>query len=117
MIVTDHFQRSSEAVLRGIFAQFGLVQTCIVNVDKRHAFVKMLTRADAMQAKDGMERYKSQEMQLRVSPDEPVLWNLLTIFHRLGGALGLGLATAATIRLASVSFPSTDSPTPIVNGC
>ncbi|KAK4691204.1 protein NRD1, partial [Lecanoromycetidae sp. Uapishka_2] len=56
---------SSEDVLRGIFAQFGLVQTCIVNVDKRHAFVKMLTRKEAMVAKEGMERYKSADMQLR----------------------------------------------------
>ena len=44
------------------------MQTCIVNVDKRHAFVKMLSRSDAMTAKEGMERYKSTEMQLRVSP-------------------------------------------------
>lgn len=58
--------RSSEDVLRGIFSAFGLVQTCIVNVEKRHAFVKMLTRAEAMIAKEGMERYKSSEMQLRV---------------------------------------------------
>lgn len=57
---------SSEDVLRGIFSTFGLVQTCIVNVEKRHAFVKMLTRNDAMVAKEGMERYKSSEMQLRV---------------------------------------------------
>ncbi|MCJ1450305.1 hypothetical protein MMC28_000635 [Mycoblastus sanguinarius] len=56
---------SSEDVLRGIFSAFGLVQTCIVNTDKRHAFVKMLTRADAMSARDGMERYKSTDMQLR----------------------------------------------------
>jgi len=65
----DQFLSSSEDVLRGIFSAFGLVQTCIVNVDKRHAFVKMLTRKDAQQAKDGMERYKSPDMQLRVSPD------------------------------------------------
>lgn len=56
---------SSEDVLRGIFQGFGIVQTCIVNVDKRHAFVKMLSRSEAMTAKEGMERYKSAEMQLR----------------------------------------------------
>lgn len=56
---------SPEDVLRGIFQGFGIVQTCIVNVDKRHAFVKMLSRSDAMTAKEGMERYKSAEMQLR----------------------------------------------------
>ena len=43
------------------------MQTCIVNTDKRHAFVKMITRQDAMKAKEGMERFKSTEMQLRVS--------------------------------------------------
>jgi protein NRD1 len=52
--------------LRGIFSAFGTVQTCIVNVDKRHAFVKMITRRDAMAAKEGMERFKSADMQLRV---------------------------------------------------
>ncbi len=59
--------RSSEEALRAIFKSFGLVQTCIVNTDKRHAFVKMITRSDAVAAKEGMERYKSSEMQLRVS--------------------------------------------------
>lgn len=52
--------------MRAIFLAFGRVQTCIVNVDKRHAFVKMITREEAMRAKDGMEHYKSPEMQLRV---------------------------------------------------
>ncbi|KAL8892171.1 MAG: hypothetical protein Q9205_005130 [Flavoplaca limonia] len=55
----------SDDELREIFTQFGIVQTCIVNVDKRHAFVKMISRKDAQQARDGMERYKSPEMQLR----------------------------------------------------
>ena len=62
-----YFKSSSEDVLRGIFQNFGIVQTCIVNVDKRHAFVKMISRSDAVTAKEGMERYKSAEMQLRVS--------------------------------------------------
>ena len=65
---------SSEDALRGIFSEFGLVQTCIVNTDKRHAFVKMLSRTDAMAAKIGMESYKSTEMQLRVSDN---LFNLI----------------------------------------
>ena len=58
--------RSSEDDLRAIFLAFGRVQTCIVNVDKRHAFVKMITRDEAMRAKEGMEHYKSPDMQLRV---------------------------------------------------
>ena len=57
---------SSEAHLRSLFANFGVVQTCIVNVDKRHAFVKMIDRKDAVAAREGMEQYKSGDMQLRV---------------------------------------------------
>lgn len=58
---------SSEAHLRGLFEKFGLVQTCIVNVDKRHAFVKMLTRKDAEKARVGMEDFRDGSTQLRVS--------------------------------------------------
>lgn len=38
-----------------MFSRSGQVQTCIVNKDKRHAFVKMLTRKDAVAAKEAME--------------------------------------------------------------
>ncbi|KAH6678883.1 hypothetical protein F5X68DRAFT_34983 [Plectosphaerella plurivora] len=44
-----------EKELRDIFGQYGEVQTCIVNRDKRHAFVKMVTRKDAVAAKEAME--------------------------------------------------------------
>jgi hypothetical protein len=64
--IANTSRRSSEAQLRALFNQFGLVQTCIVNVDKRHAFIKMINRMDAMKARDGMETYKSGDMQLRV---------------------------------------------------
>ncbi|ROT40217.1 hypothetical protein SODALDRAFT_91138 [Sodiomyces alkalinus F11] len=49
----------SEQELRSIFNQCGEVQTCIVNRDKRHAFVKMVTRKDAETAKRAMERQHS----------------------------------------------------------
>ena len=58
---------STEEHLRGLFARFGIVQTCIVNVDKRHAFVKMLDRKDAERARDGMEDFRDGASQLRVS--------------------------------------------------
>ncbi|KAM0277406.1 hypothetical protein ACHAQH_005848 [Verticillium albo-atrum] len=45
----------TEQELRNIFSQYGQVQTCIVNKDKRHAFVKMLTRKDAEAAKEALE--------------------------------------------------------------
>ncbi|KAJ4347934.1 uncharacterized protein N0V89_009306 [Didymosphaeria variabile] len=45
----------TESEIRSIFSQFGKVQSCIVNQEKRHAFVKMLTRPDALAAKAGMD--------------------------------------------------------------
>ena len=64
----------SESELRGIFSRFGQVQTCIVNKDKRHAFVKMFFRKDAERAKTAMEDMRSQDFQLRVSlpPSSPL---------------------------------------------
>lgn len=59
--------RCSEAQLRSIFSRYGTVQTCIVNREKRHAFVKMLSRKDAVTAKDGTEDTRNLEVQLRVS--------------------------------------------------
>lgn len=44
-----------ESELRSVFNRHGQVQTCIVNKDKRHAFVKMVTRRDAVTAKEAME--------------------------------------------------------------
>ncbi|QUC17066.1 uncharacterized protein UV8b_01307 [Ustilaginoidea virens] len=55
----------SEAELRRIFSRYGTVQTCIVNKDKRHAFVKMLTRKDAVAAKENMEDNRSIDLPLR----------------------------------------------------
>ncbi|KAF5006981.1 hypothetical protein FDECE_6663 [Fusarium decemcellulare] len=55
----------SESELRAIFTRYGTVQTCIVNKDKRHAFVKMLTRRDAVSAKDGTEDSRNLEVPLR----------------------------------------------------
>ncbi|KAK4102590.1 hypothetical protein N658DRAFT_447185 [Parathielavia hyrcaniae] len=55
----------AESELRDIFNRFGQVQTCIVNKDKRHAFVKMFFRKDAERAKTAMEEMRSPDFQLR----------------------------------------------------
>ncbi|KAK3386949.1 hypothetical protein B0H63DRAFT_521027 [Podospora didyma] len=55
----------SDHELRQIFDRFGQVQTCIVNKDKRHAFVKMFFRKDAEAAKNAMEDPRNQDLQLR----------------------------------------------------
>lgn len=54
-----------ENELRNIFGRFGAVQTCIVNKEKRHAFVKMFTRKDAVSAKEAMEEGRSGDASLR----------------------------------------------------
>ncbi|KAK0613786.1 hypothetical protein B0T14DRAFT_539502 [Immersiella caudata] len=55
----------SEFELRQTFSRFGQVQTCIVNKDKRHAFVKMYFRKDAEAAKAAMEENRSPDVSLR----------------------------------------------------
>ncbi|KAL1835736.1 hypothetical protein VTJ49DRAFT_6150 [Mycothermus thermophilus] len=55
----------TEPELREIFNRFGQVQTCIVNREKRHAFVKMYSRKDAERAKERMEDMRNPEFQLR----------------------------------------------------
>ncbi|KAI9823335.1 MAG: hypothetical protein M1832_002559 [Thelocarpon impressellum] len=55
----------AEHDLRSVFSQFGNVQTCIVNQEKRHGFIKMISRKDALLAKEGMEQYKPPDMHLR----------------------------------------------------
>lgn len=56
----------SESELRSIFDRLGKVQTCIVNKDKRHAFVKMISRGDAEKAKTAMEKnHQSGSMRTR----------------------------------------------------
>lgn len=53
---------ATEREIRDIFSRFGNVQTCIVNLDKRHAFVKMVNRQDALTAKAGMEVIKDPDV-------------------------------------------------------
>ncbi|OAK96534.1 hypothetical protein IQ06DRAFT_255894 [Phaeosphaeriaceae sp. SRC1lsM3a] len=53
----------TEGEIRSIFSRFGQVQTCIVNLEKRHAFVKMMTRPDAVHAKQGMDNLQDPVAQ------------------------------------------------------
>lgn len=56
---------SSEHELKSLFNQYGDVQTCIVNKEKRHAFVKMVSREHAVNAKEAMEKNRSPDSSLR----------------------------------------------------
>ena len=77
-----------ESHLRSLFSHFGIVQTCIVNLDKRHAFVKMLTRTDAQNAREGMESVKNGEKPLR--HDDPKVLQELAANKRLQTRWGVG---------------------------
>jgi hypothetical protein len=80
--------RCSEKELRKIFDRIGKVQTCIVNKEKRHAFVKMVTRQDALDAKDAMEKNRNSDTQLRVSiVNRRILNNLLTLIDPMGSRI------------------------------
>lgn len=93
----------TEGEIRSIFGRFGRVQTCIVNQDKRHAFVKMLTRPDAVAAKEGMDNLQDAVAQSKArqvggwSGKASGIANMC----RLGGELGLDRATAATTAAVS----------------
>jgi protein NRD1 len=95
----------SEQELRQIFGKFGKVQTCIVNKDKRHAFVKMYYRKDAVKAKEGMDEHRNADLPLRVSPPFHiyiVLGSKLTLsVYRLGGESDSVLVTAVTTKPGS----------------
>lgn len=51
--------------VRNVFNKYGRVQSVIVNKDKRHAFVKMITREDAERSKRAMDD-SSQDPTFRV---------------------------------------------------
>lgn len=56
---------ATEAELRNIFSRYGKVQSCIVNHEKRHAFVKMVNRHDALAAKEGMEKSQDPDISAK----------------------------------------------------
>ncbi|TDZ46041.1 Rpb7-binding protein seb1 [Colletotrichum trifolii] len=54
-----------EREVREFFGRYGPVQTCIVNKEKHHAFVKMITRQDAIRAKEARESVSDSDGSLR----------------------------------------------------
>lgn len=69
---------SAEVDLKSMFDRYGRVQTCIINEHKRHAFVKMASRADAVAAREAMEQNRASDSQLRVRTPNPMVQNF---FH------------------------------------
>jgi RNA recognition motif-containing protein len=69
--------RISEDKVRALFSQFGGVQSIIMNPEKRCAFLKMYTREGAINAREGMETYPTEDTTIRVPPIPPIFKNLL----------------------------------------
>jgi protein NRD1 len=63
--------RISEDKVRALFSQFGGVQSIIMNPDKRCAFLKMYTREGAINARQGMETYPTEDTIIRVPFPSP----------------------------------------------
>jgi protein NRD1 len=53
--------RTSDHELKGFFGRFGGVQSCIVNHDKRHAFLKLISHQDAIATKTSVEALPDSE--------------------------------------------------------
>ena len=53
--------RTSEAELKNFFRMYGGVQSCIVNHDKRHAFLKLISHVDAMATKQAVWQLPESE--------------------------------------------------------
>jgi protein NRD1 len=64
-------QRITEDKLRGYFSQFGAVQSIIMNLEKRCAFLKMYTRDGAILAREGMEAFSVEDTTIRVCTPFP----------------------------------------------
>ena len=59
-----------------LFSRFGVVQTLIANRDKRHAFVKMSTRAEALTAKRRLEDAQNANEKEVVSVARQTKWGV-----------------------------------------
>ena len=82
-----------------------------MNHEKRHAFVKMVNRHDALAAKEGMEKSQDPDISAKarqVSITKPSIAKSAANSGRPDGASDLDPATAVTTIPESVLFPSTD---------
>ena len=99
----------TEQELRRICSTFGQVQTCIVNKEKRHAFVKMLDRKGAVLTKEGMEKMKGAGSKFRsVSKNViHILRGRINTNRRPAGASDLDHVNVPTTQMESASSQST----------
>ena len=70
-------------------ARFAQVQSCIVNHDKRHAFLKLITHQDAIAAKTAVEQLPEPEYRAMFERVSLTFSFLLTMELTMSRSIGL----------------------------
>ncbi|KAF2671772.1 hypothetical protein BT63DRAFT_179435 [Microthyrium microscopicum] len=83
--------KTSETDLKTFFRQFGTVQSCIVNHEKRHAFLKLVTHADAMATRQAIWNLPEPEYR--------------SLFERVNWAVGFGPTHCADYNVGESTIP------------
>jgi hypothetical protein len=104
--------KTNETELKNFFSDFGKVQSCIVNHDKRHAFLKLITHQDAIATKQTVEmlppdEYRGMFERVCISIHcEKICDSEANNAYRLAGLLALARHHAPTTKKALAPSPS-----------
>lgn len=110
--------KTTEPELKAFFSQFGGVQSCIVNHDKRHAFLKMITHQDTQTTRQAVWNLPESDYRSlfeRVSKlDNKIAKSQTRAANQIAGQLGGRIWPYALCRLQSgMQYRSSRSP----DGC
>jgi protein NRD1 len=83
--------KTTETSLKAFFGQFGTVQSVIVNHEKRHAFLKMITHAEALATRQAVASYPESEYR--------------HLFERVNWAVGFGPTKYADYNVGESVIP------------
>jgi protein NRD1 len=87
---SNHY-RTSENDLKDFFRSYGTVQSCIVNHEKRHAFLKLITHEEAGKVRQ----------LVNLLPDK----TYRSLFERINWAVGFGPTDCANYEIGESVIP------------